>query len=370
MGIMTNDKRLPEAEDHHMATILLTAIPDIESADAVKSLEALANMVRSHSTFAEQFITLSTEQALQEITEDAPGEITKTYLEFLTRHGHRCVRESELREQPWEENQEHLIHLLQSKVRFGDMQRRNFDLKEETAKTLRKLPLIKRLIFISLLPTARKAVARREISKSLVIKMVNELRKGYRVLAKKMLDAGSSMLDDDDQIYFLTYEEIGRLIETGDKNLLTIANRRRELLPETDQLQFDEVCHGIPEPLKPRQVKETLEGQLNGTPVSSGKVKARVRVIHTLKDADLLEKGEIMVASFTDIGWSPYFSIISGLITEIGSPLSHGAVVAREYGIPAIVGVKGAKVFLQNGDFVLLDGDRGVIEKMGHENRV
>ena len=71
-----------------------------------------------------------------------------------------------------------------------------------------------------------------------------------------------------------------------------------------------------------------------------------------------------MVASFTDVGWTPYFSIIAGLITEIGSPLSHGAVVAREYGIPAVVGAKGAKKFLSTGDMVRLDGNRGIIEKM------
>jgi len=71
-----------------------------------------------------------------------------------------------------------------------------------------------------------------------------------------------------------------------------------------------------------------------------------------------------MVASFTDIGWTPYFSIISGLITEIGSPLSHGAVVAREYGIPAVVGAKGARKFLHNGDRIRVDGKRGMVEKL------
>ncbi|MBC8315088.1 MAG: hypothetical protein H8E51_06255 [Bacteroidetes bacterium] len=364
MGILTGNKRLPNAEDHHLATILLTDIPDIESADAVKSLEALSIMIRSHSSFAELFINISPEEAIRKIQEEAPGEITRVFNDFLGRHGHRCVRESELREQPWEENQEHLIQLLQAKVKFGKIQHQEFDIKEETRKTLRKLPFYKRFIFRILLPSARKAVARREISKALVIKMVNELRKGYRMLADKMLDPGSLMLDDADQIYFLTYEEVGRLIETSDKELIKKANRRRELLPETDNLQFDEVCHGIPRPREDKYIPDLKQDQLYGTPVSSGKVKARARVINTIEDADLLEKGEIMVASFTDIGWTPYFSIISGLITEIGSPLSHGAVVAREYGIPAIVGAKGAKAFVCDGDFVLLDGDKGIIERM------
>jgi pyruvate,water dikinase len=93
-------------------------------------------------------------------------------------------------------------------------------------------------------------------------------------------------------------------------------------------------------------------------------VKGKVRIIHSLEEADQLQEGEIMVASFTDIGWTPYFSIISGLITEIGSPLSHGAVVAREYGIPAVVGVKGARNILKDGEEILLDADQGIIEKI------
>ena len=405
MGIMTDDKRLPDANDHNIATILLSNIPHIESADAVKSLEYFSHEIRKDQAFAEKFTAVTAEAALNLIMDEAPSQIRSIYREFIARHGHRCVRESELREKPWEENQLHLIHLLQTKVRFGDLQHRFIDVKQEIRKALKKLPLHKRLVFKALLPTARTAVARREISKALSIKMVNELRKGYRALATKMLDPGStsyptpnpspiashslaregsirhqasgighqvsgiSLLDDSDQIYFLTHEEIGKLIDSEDKSLLEKANRRRKLLPETDNLQFNEVCFGIPEPIEHPEVVEIKEGQLHGTPVSSGKVKARVRIIHTLEDADKLERGEIMVASFTDIGWTPYFSIISGLVTEIGSPLSHGAVVAREYGIPAVVGVKGARASLVDGEFVLLDGDRGIVEKMRDEGR-
>ncbi len=393
MGIMTDDKRLPDANDHHIATILLSDIPNIESADAVKSLESFSQEIRNHQEFANQFISVTPEEAISLIQHESPSEIREKYQNFITRHGHRCIRESELREKPWEENQEHLVQLLQTKVRFGDLEHRSIDVKQEIRRTLKKLPLHKRLVFKILLPTARTAVARREISKALAIKMVNELRKGYRVLAEKMFcDTGSAirdtgsvindsfsrianhesrigLLDDTDQIYFLTHEEIGQLIETGDRSLLEKANRRRKLLPETDKLQFNEICFGIPEPIEHPETIEIKEGQLHGTPVSSGKVKARVRIIHTLEDADKLERGEIMVASFTDIGWTPYFSIISGLVTEIGSPLSHGAVVAREYGIPAVVGVKGARASLTDGEFVLLDGDRGIVERMRDEGR-
>jgi pyruvate,water dikinase len=84
--------------------------------------------------------------------------------------------------------------------------------------------------------------------------------------------------------------------------------------------------------------------------------------VNSIAEAATLERGEIMVAAFTDIGWTPYFSLIGGLVTEIGSPLSHGAVVAREYGIPAVVSAKGALRFIKTGDVVQLDGSKGTVE--------
>jgi pyruvate,water dikinase len=81
-----------------------------------------------------------------------------------------------------------------------------------------------------------------------------------------------------------------------------------------------------------------------------------------MKEARKLQEGEIMVSRYTDIGWTPFYSIISGLITEIGSPLSHGAVVAREYNLPAVVSVKGALNSLKDGQEVRLDAIRGKVE--------
>jgi len=362
MRIMTNDKRFPSAEDHHTATVLLMDIPEIESADAVKSLEKFAHMIREDKQFAARFTSSIPSEALQFLTHDAPAGIAGYFKTFLERHGHRCVRESELREKSWEEHPLQLIQILQTKVKVGEFRHVQRDQKSDIRLALNHLPLVKRTVLKSLIPASRKAVARREISKAYSIKMVSIIRKAYHILSNRMVDAG--LLDDPDQVYFMTHEEIGELIKDKDPKWKLKANQRREQFPETDKLQFDEVCCGIPEPFEEEPEIIIKEGQLLGTPVSSGIVKARVRIIHSLEDADLLAEGEIMVASFTDIGWTPYFSVIAGLITEIGSPLSHGAVVAREYGIPAVVGAKGAKKFLKDGDLVRLNGDRGIIEKL------
>lgn len=360
MRIMTADKRKPEAADHHFATMLLLDIPEIESADAVKTLERFAMMIYSHKEFSSNFISLPAPDALDLLQNRAPAEISEMFRLFLERHGHRCVRESELREKTWADKPVKLIQILQTRVRAGEIKHKHHDVKKEISASLNKLKPITRIILRLMVPTARKAVARREITKALSIKMVDTMRKGYQALATKILSEG--LLDDTDQIYFLTHEEIGLLIAGRDSAWKIKANKRRDLLGETDKLIFEEVSLGIPEPLEEEQVVELKEGQLAGIPVSSGIIEAVVRIINTLEDAEQLKEGEIMVASFTDIGWTPYFSIIAGLITEIGSPLSHGAVVAREYGIPAVVGAKGAKKLLKTGDRIRLDGEKGLIE--------
>ena len=360
MRIMTGDKRLPEAQDHHVATMLLLNIPEIESADAVKSLERFASRIRDDKRFTGRFMNATPAEAIDILHHNAPPEIARLFNDFIERHGHRCVRESELREKTWEENPMLLIKTLQTCVRIGEVKHHPPDTSVEISMALGHLPFIKRKILAAMIPVSRKAVARREISKALSIKMVSTARKGCRALADKMLTAG--LLDDVDQLYFLTLAEIGQLLVDKSPEWKNTANKRRKILPELDSLIFEEVSFGIPEPLEHEVEIVISEGQLKGIPVSGGVVVGPARIINSLHDAEQLREGEIMVAAFTDIGWTPYFSIIAGLITEIGSPLSHGAVVAREYGIPAVVGAKGARRFLHDGDLVRLDGNRGIVE--------
>jgi pyruvate,water dikinase len=99
---------------------------------------------------------------------------------------------------------------------------------------------------------------------------------------------------------------------------------------------------------------------LIGSPVSVGIVEGRARIVTNLSEAKLA-KGDILVAPFTDPGWTPLFSLAAGLVTEAGGLMTHGAVVAREYGIPAVVGVDGATQKIKDGQFIRIDGRTGSI---------
>ncbi|MGI9284767.1 MAG: PEP/pyruvate-binding domain-containing protein [Pseudomonadales bacterium] len=95
--------------------------------------------------------------------------------------------------------------------------------------------------------------------------------------------------------------------------------------------------------------------------IVNARVAGVVRIVHTLQEAVALEPGEILVTPITDIGWTPYFSLIGGLVTDLGSFVTHGAVIAKEYGLPCVVNTRQATRFLQTGNRVYLDGDTGSV---------
>jgi pyruvate,water dikinase len=218
---------------------------------------------------------------------------------------------------------------------------------------------IARFIVNRILPKARKAVARREQTKAWSIGIQYQFKKAYRKLGQEMANTG--LLSSAELIFFLKHEEIGQMLASGEfETWNTRAEARKKLYPEMNRLTFADLSFGIPVPQE-EGVNTTTEGSLTGIPVSRGLVEGKVRLVNSLADARLLKRDEIMVARFTDIGWTPFYNIIAGLITEIGSPLSHGAVVAREYGLPAVVSMKGAMNNLSTGQKIRLDAIKGEV---------
>ena len=280
MGILTSNKRLPTSEDHHIATLLLTDIPDIESADAVKSLDRFASLIQSEKRFAGIFIAATPAEALRLLTQDSPPEVIRAYKSFIERHGHRCVREAELHEKPWEENPIQLVQMLQTRVRSGVKMHTHEGSSKKAQEILAGLKPWQKIVIKSFLGSARISVSRREITKSASIKVLHKIRMAYQHFAVLLVQQG--LLTDADQVYYLTHDEIGQMIRDHSPSWRKKASKRRELLPQTAALQFNEVCQGIPEPIEEEQEIVILDGQLKGIPVSSGVVQAKVRIVNTL----------------------------------------------------------------------------------------
>jgi len=166
----------------------------------------------------------------------------------------------------------------------------------------------------------------------------------------------------------LTHSEIGIVISASSNagELIARAKGRRRLRKIQGDLELPEIMIGEPKHINLEDNVLIAENStLSGTPVSCGRVRAKVCVALNVEDAKSIKNGDILITRSTDIAWSVYFPLLSGVITELGGLLSHGAVVAREYGLPCLVNVKGATQHFQSGDEVILDADKGIISRVG-----
>lgn len=165
-------------------------------------------------------------------------------------------------------------------------------------------------------------------------------------------------------IFFLTHREIGEILleKSRSAHLINKAIRRRRLFPEWKKIRFDEFQWGVIKPKIeiPLKVDES-DVKVVGTPVCEGIVTGRACVVRSFSEVSKIKSGDILVAYSTDIAWSPYFPILGGVVTELGGLISHGAVVAREYGLPCIVGATNATAVILDGQQIQMNGNTGII---------
>lgn len=177
--------------------------------------------------------------------------------------------------------------------------------------------------------------------------------------AERLVQAG--VIHDQEDIYFLTFEEFHELVRTHKLDCQIISQRKEEYRLY-EKLTPPRVITSDGEIIAGKYKREHLPADaMAGLPVSSGVVEGRARVILNMEEADL-EEGDILVTSFTDPSWTPLFVSIKGLVTEVGGLMTHGAVIAREYGLPAVVGVENATTRILDGQRIRVHGTEGYIE--------
>lgn len=333
---------------------VLENIEEIESVDILRSLREIARALLQENSAVD---SLSPEDLLLYL-DHCHSKSRRAYLNFLERHGHRTIREAEMRSKSWEDDKLMLANYLKMVISTGGKETEldKFQWKKQLEGLLSGYNPVKAMVIKYLINQARYGVKAREYSKSMIIRVIDKFKKEYRKLAKILV--AENLLTDEDCIFFLTHQEIGRLIAERDTSLNKKALARRKLLEVQKSFNFPEVTLGFPEPIKDNMGKNTTK-VFKGIPVSRGIAFGKARVVKSIEDAKQLKKGEIMVSVFTDIGWSPYYCLISGLITEVGSVLSHGAVVAREYSLPLIANIPFATNHIKTGDYLSLDGNTG-----------
>jgi len=353
--------KAPQREHLEKVAKYFNDIPDIESAQVLKAMDDMAVSMMDIPDIEAKFLNVDVVIALKYLSYEAPEELKKAWGEFIERHGHRGVREGELYETEWAKDPASIIEGIKAKVR---MHKENGDVKMQEKRvadievTDEELTSFQKRMLKKMIPNARKAVARREQTKAQAIGVQYRFKQAYRHLAGLLVK--ERMLDDEEQIFFLKHDEIVEMINSDSPGCWKeLCTQRREMYSEMKKLAFPVLSFGLPVPEEP--VAKSVNGNMAGIPVSHGVVEAKARLINSPGQAASLKPGEIMVVQFTDIGWTPFYSVAGGLITEIGSPLSHGAVVAREYGLPTVVGVNGAMNTIKDGQKIRLDAMVGSV---------
>lgn len=344
---------------------LLSGIADLDSAAPGLRLWHIAEMARAEPDLVGA-ITSTPPDALR-ISKLPEGPTKRAMKRFIEAYGHRGAREAELAVPRWREDPTLLFATLRNHLlvptaegrRPIDIERRLRDRREKAEREVEALmPFAARRAFRALLRLVERFTRLREQLRGHVTEVLGMIRivalDTSRRIAKAEPDAG------DDAAFYLTLDELHQVLRRAGVRVGTRVRQRRQQL-ERDRALPDPPDTFVGYPPPTRLELDLSDGILRGLAASSGCVEGRARVVTSARDATKLEAGEILVAACADVGWSPLFLVASGVVTDLGGPLSHASIVLREYGVPAVVNVKHGTQRIRTGDRVRVDGDAGTV---------
>ncbi|HEX9043241.1 MAG TPA: rifamycin-inactivating phosphotransferase [Trebonia sp.] len=290
---------------------------------------------------------------------------------YLGKYGMRCVGEIDITRPRWSERPATLVPMILGNIknfapgagqrRFAEGQRTALEKEREVLARLRELPdgaakaeEVKRMI-----DRIRTFAGYREYPKYFMISRYFTWKQALLRDAGRLVRAG--VLRDQEDIFYLRLQELRDVVRANQVDYQLIA-QRREAFRSYEALTPPRVLTSDGEAIAGAYRREDVPaGALTGLPVSAGTAEGRARVILDMAGADL-EAGDILVTAYTDPSWTPAFVAITGLVTEVGGLMTHGAVIAREYGLPAVVGVEHATRLIQDGQRIRVHGTDGYVE--------
>lgn len=309
---------------------------------------------------------------LDELTKLAAGTEARAAIEaYLDRYGMRCVGEIDITRPRWRERPTTLVPVILDNVRNfepGAAERRFEQGRQKAQKKardvlsrLRALPdgdrkadEAKRMI-----DRVRTFIGYREYPKYGIVSRYFVYKHALLAEAERLVQAG--VLPEKEDIFYLTFQELHDVVRSNQVDGRLIQQRKdafrsyHALTPPRVLTSDGEAVTGA------YRRDDAPAGALIGLPVSAGTIEGRARVILDMAEADL-EAGDILVTTFTDPSWTPLFVGIAGLVTEVGGLMTHGAVIAREYGLPAVVGVEQATRLIPDGQRIRVHGTGGYVE--------
>jgi len=350
-------------EASRIAQALTGGIAELESANPGLALMRVANLARREPA-AFEAIAAGHVRSL----EDLPMGATRASMrEFLEAFGDRAVREAELMTPRWREDPSSLMSMLAAALRGPEIDpeagpaRARALADRELARLETTSGRIEIAVLRALVKKTQEYTRLRERMRAWVTRGLGFIRMVALDIDRRLRHLEPSL--PPESVFFCTYEEIVGALKTGRADVAHIIRlRRAEHLRDKARPDPPSTFVGKPPPVS---LPPSAARKLDGLAASPGVVEGPARVVGPGADAATsLRPGEILVARTTDIGMSPLFLVAAGIVTELGGPLSHAAIVAREYNVPCVVNVDGATLSVRTGERLRVDGDRGVVEKL------
>jgi pyruvate,water dikinase len=329
----------------------------------------VADVIRPYPQVIDYLQHVKDDNFLDELVKFDGGQQTQNAIyAYLNKYGMRCAGEIDITRTRWSEKPTALVPLIliniknfepgESKRRFEQGRQEALKKEQELLDRLKQLPdgEQKAKETKQKIDLIRNFIGYREYPK---YGMVNR----YFVYKQALLKEAEQLdvLHEKEDIYYLTFQELCEVVRTNKLDDQIISKRKDEY-KFYEKLTPPRVITSDGEIIAGEYKRENIPAEaIVGLPVSSGVIEGRARVILNMEDADL-EDGDILVTSFTDPSWTPLFVSIKGLVTEVGGLMTHGAVIAREYGLPAVVGVENATKQINDGQRIRVNGTEGYVE--------
>ena len=358
--------------EKNVADTLTRSVPHNVTSEMGLALLDVADVIRPHQEVVAFLQEVEDEDFLDLLAALDGGQAARDAIQtYLDRYGMRCVGEIDITRPRWCELPTTLVPLILGNVknaepgagarRFEQGRQKAWEKERDVLARLRSLPdgEAKADETKQKIDRVRTFIGYREYPKYGMVSRYFIYKQAMLVEAERLVHAG--VLSEKEDIFYLRFEELQDVVRTNHLDDQVVRERKdafrsyEALTPPRVFTSDGEVVTGTYGRV------DVPAGVLVGLPASAGTVEGRARVVHDVGEADL-EPSDILVTVYTDPSWSPAFLAVAGLVTEVGGLMSHGAVITREYGLPAVVSVEGATRLIRDGQKIRVNGTQGYVE--------
>jgi len=358
--------------EKNAADTLTQSVPHNVTSEMGLALLAVADVIRPYPDAVAFLQHVEDEGFLDELPTLTGGREARDAIRaFLDKYGMRCVGEIDITRPRWSERPTTLVPMILGNIknfepgagerRFEQGRQEAWKKEQELLERLRALPDGERKAAEAkrMIDRVRTFIGYREYPKYGIVSRYVVYKQALLEEAERLVQ--DRLLCEKDDIFYLTFQEFDDVVRTNQVDDQLIRQRKdafrsyQALTPPRVLTSDGEVVAGS------YRRDDVPAGALVGLPVSAGIVEGRPRVVLDMAEADL-ELGDILVTAYTDPSWTPLFVAIGGLVTEVGGLMTHGAVIAREYGLPAVVGVEHATRLIRDGQRIRVHGTDGYVE--------